>query len=217
MTKRTLFLTLLSIPVLVMGCDPGGGGIPEIIGSVATTAVKPAADVLTYIGTPEHKRREKTIPAEWYPPRHLEKPWKAIIIHHSVTTTGNAAAFDSYHKQKGWKGIGYDFVIGNGGGTTDGQVEVTSRWKEQIPGAHVGGTPGNWANKDGIGICLVGDFRKTQPTYVQMQSLVKLIKFLQKRYKITESRIYGHRETPGYTGGTVCPANFPMATLKRLL
>ncbi len=217
MTKRILFLTLLSIPILIAGCDPGGEGIPEIIGSVAITAVKPAADVLTYIGTPAHKRREKTIPSQWYPPTRVEKPWQAIVIHHSVTKTGNAAAFDSYHKQKGWKGVGYDFVIGNGGGTNDGQIEVTFRWRDQITGAHVKGTPRNWANEDAIGICLVGDFRETQPTYGQMQSLVKLIRFLQKRYKIPQSRIYGHRETPGYTGKTTCPAKFPMKKLKRLL
>ncbi len=217
MTKRILFLTLLSIPIFVMGCDPGGGSIPEIIGSVATTAVKPAAAVITYIGTPEYKRREKNIPTDWYPPSRVENPWKAIIIHNPLTETGNAATFHSYHKQKGWKGVGYDFVIGNGGGATDGKIEVTFRWKQQIPGAHVGGTSRNWANEDAIGICLVGDFRKTQPTYTQMQSLVKLVRFLQKRYRITESRIYGHRETPGYTGKTGCPGNFPMATLKRLL
>ena len=155
---------------------------------------------------------------EWLPPLRVEKRWTAIVIHHSLTASGNAAVFDNYHKNgHKWKGIGYDFVIGNGNGSGDGRVEVTFRWRQQIAGAHCGGTPGNWANKDAVGICLVGDFSKTAPTGRQMQSLVKLIHFLQKRYGIPKSRIYGHRNTPGYTGGTKCPGNFPMARLKSML
>lgn len=155
---------------------------------------------------------------DWFPPSRVEKGWKAIVVHHSATARGNAARFHKDHKNgHKWKGIGYDFVIGNGRGSGDGQVEVTFRWRDQIPGAHCGGTPGNWANKDGIGICLVGDFTRRSPTRRQMQSLVKLIKFLQQRYKIPTSRIYGHRGTPGYTNGTKCPGKFPMSRLKSML
>ena len=128
-------------------------------------------------------------------------------------------AFDRYHRDDHkWKGIGYDFVIGNGNGSGNGQVEVTFRWKQQIAGAHCGGTLNNWANEDGIGICLVGDFTKSVPTYRQMDSLAKLVRFLQARYKIPKSRIYGHRTTPGYNNGTKCPGKyFPMAKLKKML
>jgi len=158
------------------------------------------------------------IPGEWYPPRYLEKSWRAIVIHHSLTKGGNAAMFNDYHQNDHkWKGVGYDFVIGNGNGSGDGAVEVTFRWREQITGAHCGGTPGNWANKDAIGVCLVGDFTYSSPTRRQMQSLLNLVRFLQKRYNVPKNRIYGHRETPGYTGGTKCPGNFPMASFKSML
>jgi N-acetylmuramoyl-L-alanine amidase len=153
---------------------------------------------------------------DWQPPSSVEKKWTAIIIHHSGTKNGDCAIFDKWHRENnGWNGVGYDFVIGNGSDSGNGQVEVTYRWQKQVTGAHVGGTPGNWANKDGIGICLVGDFNKAQPTNAQMQSLVKLVRFLQSRYGIPKSRIYGHGTTPGAGTKTDCPGkNFPMTWLK---
>ena len=140
------------------------------------------------------------------------------MIHHSATKTGNAAIIDDWHKNGNhWKGIGYDFVICNGNGEHDGVVEVTFRWKEQIPGAHVGGTRNNWANVDGIGICLVGDFSKKSPSRKQMASLTKLVRFLQKRYKIPNWRVYGHKDTPG-AGVTNCPGRyFSVSQFKRSL
>ncbi len=153
---------------------------------------------------------------EWLPPSTVEKKWTAIIIHHSGTKTGNSAIFDKWHREGNhWEGVGYDFVIGNGSNSGNGEVEVTYRWRRQVTGAHCGGTPGNWANKDAVGICLVGNFDKTQPTSAQMQSLVKLVRFLQSRYRIPQSRIYGHGSTPGAGTVTDCPGrNFPMTWLK---
>ncbi len=157
-------------------------------------------------------------PLNWYPVVGAERKWSAIIIHHSGTETGNTAIFDKWHREgKHWEGVGYDFVIGNGTDSGDGQVEVTFRWREQIQGAHCGGTPGNWANEQGIGICLVGNFDKSLPTRRQMQSLVRLIRFLQQRYRIPVSRIFGHKTTPG-AHVTDCPGkNFSMWLLKSRL
>jgi N-acetylmuramoyl-L-alanine amidase len=157
-------------------------------------------------------------PPEWVPPSLLERKWSAIIIHHSATAYGSMAVFDKWHKEgNGWDGIGYDFVVGNGTYSGDGQVEVTYRWRQQRTGAHSGGTPGNWANEKGIGICLVGDFNRTIPTEKEMQSLVRLVKFLQTRYKIPASRIYGHGSVPG-GHVTDCPGkNFSLTRLKTML
>ncbi len=158
------------------------------------------------------------VPVDWQPLSYLEKNWTAIIIHHSGTRGGNSAIFDKWHREGNhWEGVGYDFVIGNGTDSRDGQVEVTFRWRNQQTGAHCGGTAGNWANKDGVGICLVGDFNQSVPSYAQMQSLAKLVRFLQSRYGIPKGRIYGHRTTPG-AGVTDCPGrNFPMGKLKSMV
>jgi len=205
---------LLGIVVGLFGCGPQEGP-PVITGTdhrlqnhVPHTPLPPTTD---YAPLPSG-------PAQWTPSPAKEKPWKAIILHHSSTDSGNMSIFDDYHRTKNWDGVGYHFVIGNGSGSGDGQVEVTHRWRDQVPGAHCGGTPNNWANVDGIGICLVGDFTKTRPTPRQMQSLKTLVTFLQQHYKIPAERVYGHSDTPGYTRGSVCPGRyFPMTSFKRSL
>ena len=179
---------------------------------------QPPAPVQPRIIQPTPVPAVSQYPAEWFPPARIERKWTAIIIHHSATKEGNAAIFDKAHREeRQWNGVGYDFVIGNGTYSSNGQVEVTYRWRQQTTGAHCGGTANNWANEEGVGICLVGDFNKTSPSEKQMQALAKLVQFLQKRYGISPGRIYGHGSTPG-AHSTDCPGrNFSMARLKSVL
>jgi hypothetical protein len=201
------------------GCAPNYEQMPEIIHSQRS---KPRVVQLAPPKYVKPKPRQDTIhsdfPRDWLPPAQAEKQWTAIVIHHSATENGNAAIFDRTHREeKHWEGVGYDFVIGNGIDSGDGQVEVTFRWRRQMAGAHCGGTPGNWANEDAVGICLVGNFNYRTPSERQMQSLSRLIRFLQKRYGISMSRIYGHSSTPG-ARVTDCPGKkFPMARLKMMV
>ena len=216
---KSVFLSLVCIVIMLLfvGCAPEHSSAPEIIGETNYDYHYEPIDIPR---VPDIKIPHSSggIPAEWYPPKGVEHNWKMIVIHHSASEFGNAAIFDDWHKQRNWKGVGYDFVICNGNAELDGVIETTFRWKEQIAGAHVGGTPNNNANVYGIGICLVGDFNSKAPTTKQMDSLVKLVKFLQQRYNIPTSNIYGHGNTPGYTGGTECPGkNFPMWQLKQRL
>lgn len=208
------------VTVLISGCSPDGE-VPRIIGKVGYTVLQPVG---VLVPDPKPKPRayvigSRSVPASWYPPRRIEKRWKAIIIHHSLTDTGNVEVFDDFHRKvRKWNGIGYNFVIGNGKGSPDGKVEETFRWRRQITGAHCGGTPRNWANVDGIGICLVGDFRRTKPTAAQMRTLIKLIRFLQDRYNIPTRRIYGHDSTPDYKGVKECPGrNFSITRFREML
>lgn len=178
-------------------------------------AIKPAVPKQPKKPTPSNY--SSSVPRDWFPPRRLEKKWTAIVIHHSGSNNGNAAIFGKWHTQgRHWEGVGYDFVIGNGTDSSDGQVEVTFRWHEQKTGAHCGGTPGNWANREAVGICLVGNFNRTGPTARQMNSLAKLVRFLQGRYRISTNRIYGHNTTPG-AKPTDCPGRrFSMGRLKSM-
>ncbi len=135
----------------------------------------------------------------------LSRRWKFIVIHHSASDAGNEAIFNREHKQRGWLGVGYDFVIDNGEGGPDGRVEVTFRWEQQIDGAHAGNEE---YNKYGIGICLVGNFDKDLPTAKQMESLVGLVNYLQRRCQIPTTNIVGHCHVR--IGGTHCPGlRFP--------
>ncbi len=209
------------IPILICAVVVVGGCSrpvePPVITGRDPRITEPSTTVGAVIGPvrPSYSR----YPYGWVPPKSRERRWSAIVVHHSAQRTGNMATIDKYHREvNGWDGVGYDFLIGNGKDSGDGLVEVSFRWRKQIAGAHCGGTPNNWANESGVGICLIGDFTKTRPTYRQMQSLKKLVGFLQKRYKIPASRIYSHSSTPGYTRGSVCPGKyFPMAGFKRSL
>ena len=152
-----------------------------------------------------------TGPRDWSPPV-APRAWHWIVIHHSATPTGSAAEFDRMHKAKGWDELGYHFVIGNGTGSGDGQVEVGSRWRSQKWGAHAK-TSDNRFNRFGIGICLVGNFDNERPTKAQLASLSKLVAFLMKTYNVPAERVIGH----GDTKATDCPGkNVHIADIRKV-
>jgi len=136
----------------------------------------------------------------------IHRPWRYIVIHHSATDTGSAETFDTEHRRRGWRGLGYHFVIANGNGGPDGQVQVGDRWTAQAVGAHTGGTPGNAYNRRGIGICLVGDFDRHRPTRRQLAALKALTAQLADRYGIPPENIIGHRHAPN--ANTQCPGKW---------
>jgi len=150
------------------------------------------------------------VPKSWLPAAS-PRPWKWIVIHHSDTTLGSAASFDRYHREvHHWQSLGYDFVIDNGRGETDGLVEVGPRWTRQETGAHAGVLE---YNEYGIGICLVGDFQTGRPTAAQLRSLARLNAFLMRAYHIPLDRIIGHRDAKK----TNCPGrNLTIATVRAM-
>lgn len=136
--------------------------------------------------------------------------WQYIVIHHSASPSGNAAAFDRMHRGKGWDGLAYHFVIDNGRGGPDGHLEIGARWWKQKHGAHAGGlryapaVERNCYNEFGIGICLVGNLEQRPPTPAQMDTLVRLVGQLQNEFGIEEEAILGHR----HVRQTACPGRY---------
>ena len=142
--------------------------------------------------------------------RYPVRDWKYIVIHHSATESGNACVFDKDHREKrGWEnGLGYHFVIGNGRGSGDGQIEIGNRWIKQIDGAHA---HVHEYNHFGVGICLVGNFDITSPTANQMTSLTALVAYLRNRCRIPSGKVIPHKDVRE----TVCPGkNFPYHKLR---
>ncbi len=133
------------------------------------------------------------------------RDWKYIVIHHSASESGNADQFDTWHRERGWvNGLGYHFVIDNGRGGEDGNVEIGPRWTDQLTGAHCK-TPDHVYNSHGIGICLVGNFNKTMPSPAQLAALDKLVAELAVQCHIRPANIIGHRDAPGTQ--TECPGD----------
>ncbi len=150
-----------------------------------------------------------------YTTRKDGREWRYVVIHHSATNEGNAKRFDRYHREvKGFpEGLGYHFVIGNGKGSGDGEVEVGRRWLEQLPGYHC---DNSYMNEYSIGICLVGNFNEDTPTERQLVSLAKLIVKFMENYGIHPWNVYGHQDAN--LNYTECPGkNFPMKRLKKEL
>ena len=139
----------------------------------------------------------------------LRRKWKYIIIHHSGTASGNAAAFDIYHREQNrWDGLGYHFVVGNGNGAGNGQIEVGYRWRDQLTGAHAGRAPdrSNVMNETGIGVCLVGNFDVAKPSPEQLATLTSLIAELGSYCGIPASNVLLHSDIRD----TKCPGRlFP--------
>jgi len=137
-----------------------------------------------------------------------ENKWEYVVLHHSATNEGNADNFDKYHRdKKKWEhGLAYHFVIGNGHGSGNGEIEVGDRWKQQLHGAH---TANMDLNRISIGICLVGNFEEdNEPTNNQLASLVSLVSYFSEKYHIPKSRIVRHSQV--LQKGTACPGkNFP--------
>ncbi len=139
--------------------------------------------------------------------------WTSIVIHHSGLPAGNAASIERHQQGAGIAGLGYHFVIGNGHGLGDGEIQVGYRWSHQLPGAHVALRPR--ANSSGatgvrpasmgpadlarlgersIGICLVGNGDRAPFTPRQIRELVALVTALQRELEIPATEVFLHRD-----------------------
>jgi len=144
--------------------------------------------------------------------------WQFIVVHNSGTRQGNARVFDYYHRhvRRMQNGLAYHFVIGNGTSTGNGQVEVGERWRRQINGGHV---HSDYLNNISLGICLVGDFNRGQPTRAQLDACEELIRYLRERCGKTERGtipVRPHREINPPRWPTDCPGDdFPYSWFRR--
>lgn len=122
--------------------------------------------------------------------------WKYIYIHHSKTTNGNAV---SLGQQPG--GMRDHFVIGNGDGAVDGEIQLTQRWNKQEAAMPPSGASfDDRFAADIISICIVGDFDRTVPTPTQLRRLSQLVGTLQGRLRIGPNDIW-MQEVPGTPAG----------------
>ena len=111
-----------------------------------------------------------------------------IIVHCTATPEGRphtVGEIRSWHKQRGFKDIGYHYVI-----YLDGSIHAGR--DESAIGAHCTGH-----NRNSIGVCYVGGMTrdmksaKDTRTEAQKKALLQLLKQLKKKYP--HAKIYGHR------------------------
>ncbi len=112
-----------------------------------------------------------------------------IIVHCTATPEGRAvsvAQVDAWHKERGFRCIGYHYLVGLDGTVTAGRPE-------QEMGAHCLGH-----NYESIGVCYVGGLDrvtgkpKDTRTAAQRPALRRLVEQLRDRYP--GATVHGHRE-----------------------
>ena len=123
-----------------------------------------------------------------------------IIVHCSASSFGDSSVIDGWHKERGWDGIGYHYVILNGmrskgaySGEDDGLIENGRNIEKK--GAHVKGH-----NTGSIGICIIGDRLFTDKQL--LRGLPRLLGELMATHKLELDNIFGHYE---FTDAKTCP------------
>lgn len=124
-------------------------------------------------------------------PKRIEPGrWKAIVIHDSGSMFATPATMEEDARRMGLRGLGYQFVIGNGSGLDDGELHVGARWLNQTAGAHTAGKDADWYNTNAVGICLVGDGERRPFTPTQLRRLTQLVDALCLELKIPADHVY---------------------------
>lgn len=146
-----------------------------------------------------------------------------IVIHCSASLWGCAREIRRWHLERGWRDIGYQFVILNGRPSSkmyipvlDGSVECGRDLDEDmfLTGDEVGAHALGY-NAKSIGVCLIGARGSFTPD--QKASLHKLLKNLCAAYDVPYENVIGHYETEsGKAQGKTCP-DFDVSLLRRIL
>jgi hypothetical protein len=116
--------------------------------------------------------------------------WKYVFVHHSNTPGGSASSLADAGDSADGGGLGPadHFVIGNGDGAADGEIQIGPRWNRQEA---AGRTPGvDRMDPACVSICLIGDFDRTAPTPTQVRRLGQLVEALQGRLRIGPDRVW---------------------------
>lgn len=126
-------------------------------------------------------------------------------MHHSAGGWATAHFIDQLHKSRGWLGIGYHFLIGNGYTNSEdlksrrrfdslvGQIEIgrTLDGDLWVEGAEIGAHALGF-NKNSIGVCLAHRQGEYHPAMIA--SLLNLTNGLMDRYCISAENVIGHCE-----------------------
>lgn len=123
-----------------------------------------------------------------------------IIVHCSDSKFGDIGLIDRWHRENGWRGCGYHYVITNGVTTPgkpynkamDGLIQVGRKLSEI--GAHCKGQ-----NAESIGICLIG--RHHFSGRQLLQALPRLLLIL-GRLGLKAENVFGHQDF----SSRICPS-----------
>jgi len=108
--------------------------------------------------------------------------WKFIYTTISATAGGNAETLAIPGT-----GLCDHFLIGNGSGLPDGEIQISPRWNSQQPPAAPPGVDS--IQPTCISICVVGDFDHSMPTPTQVRRLSQLVTTLQTQFRLGADKV----------------------------
>lgn len=122
----------------------------------------------------------------------MARPSVKYLVVHTAASQGvgvDADVIDHWHRENGWRKIGYHYVIIDDQHPTlpDGHVQTGRSPLET--GAHIFGL-----NNFSLGICCVGHGDHRDFTEAQKTSLVELLAKLAKKYNVPTENIIGHSD-----------------------
>ncbi len=113
--------------------------------------------------------------------------WGRIEIYYSGTKAGNVEQLASLAGLAGAQDINCHFVVCNGLGGTDGQIQSTEKWQRQwsiIPGR-------TWyGSGQTIRICVIADGKIVRPTDSQKRRTKVLVEELRRSFGIQAESVY---------------------------
>jgi hypothetical protein len=107
--------------------------------------------------------------------------WNWIEIYYSGTRAGNIEQLASLSGLASPEDLNCHFVVCNGLGGNDGQIQPTEKWQRQwsiVPGR-------NWnGSAQTIRVCVIGDGRTACPTSCQAKGIHALVEGLCRKFSI---------------------------------
>ncbi len=117
----------------------------------------------------------------------LPSRWNSIEIYYSATKAGNVEQLVSLSGLACPEDINCHFVVCNGLGGSDGQIQPTEKWQRQwsiIPDR-------TWhGSRQTIRICIIADGKTARPTDFQIKRTEALVEALRRKFNIQPEHIY---------------------------
>lgn len=113
--------------------------------------------------------------------------WNCIETYYSGSKTGGIEELARLNRLTGPEELNCHFVICNGSGGGDGQIQPTARWRKQWSV-----TPDRtwYGTRQTIRVCVISDGQTTRPTDFQRKRLEALVEGLCRKFSIMPKRIY---------------------------
>ena len=113
--------------------------------------------------------------------------WNRIEICYSRKTAGNIEQLAESAGLGSSNDVNYHFVICNGAGGSDGQIQPSEKWRWQRPCL----PSGNWyGSGQTIRICTIAEGSKTTPTDCQVKRTAALAEALARKFDIPSQQIF---------------------------